>query len=36
VGAYLTKPLDLAELGDVIRSFRVGERSDAIPGATSP
>jgi signal transduction histidine kinase/ActR/RegA family two-component response regulator len=36
VVAYLTKPLDLAELGHVIRSFKTGERSDATPRATSP
>ncbi|MGH3205352.1 MAG: ATP-binding protein [Streptosporangiaceae bacterium] len=36
VVAYLTKPLDLAELGRLIRSFRAGERSDATPGAASP
>jgi signal transduction histidine kinase/CheY-like chemotaxis protein len=35
VVAYLTKPLDLAELGRLIRSFSAGERSDAIPGTTS-
>lgn len=33
--AYLTKPLDLAELGRLIHSFSVSEqRSDAIPGTT--
>jgi signal transduction histidine kinase/ActR/RegA family two-component response regulator len=36
VVAYLTKPLDLAELGRLIRSFRAGERSDAISGPPSP
>jgi signal transduction histidine kinase/ActR/RegA family two-component response regulator len=36
VAAYLTKPLDLAELSDLIRSFRTGEHSDAISGTTSP
>ena len=35
VVAYLTKPLDLAELGRVIRSFGTGERSDAISGPAS-
>jgi hypothetical protein len=35
VVAYLTKPLDLAELGRLIRSFRTGKRSDAISGPTS-
>jgi signal transduction histidine kinase/ActR/RegA family two-component response regulator len=34
--AYLTKPLDLAELGRLIRSFRTGERSDATSETTSP
>jgi signal transduction histidine kinase/ActR/RegA family two-component response regulator len=34
--AYLTKPLDLAELGRLIRSFSAEERSDAISGTTSP
>jgi CheY-like chemotaxis protein len=33
--AYLTKPLDLAELGHLIHSFRAGGHSDAIPGTTS-
>jgi signal transduction histidine kinase/CheY-like chemotaxis protein len=36
VVAYLTKPLDLAELARLIRTFRTGERSDAISGTTSP
>jgi signal transduction histidine kinase/ActR/RegA family two-component response regulator len=36
VVGYLTKPLDLAELGHVIESFRTGEHSDAISGTTSP
>jgi signal transduction histidine kinase/ActR/RegA family two-component response regulator len=36
VVAYLTKPLDLAELGRLIRSFRTGEHSDAISETTSP
>jgi signal transduction histidine kinase/ActR/RegA family two-component response regulator len=36
VVAYLTKPLDLAELGRLIRSFSTGERSDAISGPPSP
>ena len=35
VVAYLTKPLDLAELGRLIRSSMTGERSDAISGTTS-
>ena len=34
VVAYLTKPLDLAELGRLIYSFRTKEHSDAIPGTT--
>jgi signal transduction histidine kinase/ActR/RegA family two-component response regulator len=34
VVAYLTKPLDLGELGHVIRSVGTGERSDATPRAT--
>ena len=34
--AYLTKPLDLAELGRVIHSFRAGEHSGATSGTTSP
>jgi hypothetical protein len=33
--AYLTKPLDLAELGRVIRSFRTEEHTGAIPGTTA-
>jgi CheY-like chemotaxis protein/anti-sigma regulatory factor (Ser/Thr protein kinase) len=36
VVAYLTKPLDLAELSRLIRSFRTGERSDAISGTPPP
>jgi len=36
VVAYLTKPLDLAELGRVIHSFRPGEHSGAISRTTSP
>jgi signal transduction histidine kinase/ActR/RegA family two-component response regulator len=36
VVGYLTKPLDLAELGHVIESFRTGEHSDAVSGTTSP
>jgi signal transduction histidine kinase/ActR/RegA family two-component response regulator len=35
VVAYLTKPLDLADLGRLIRSFRAGEPSDAISGPPS-
>ena len=33
VAAYLTKPLDLAELGRLVHSFRTKGHSDAIPGA---
>jgi CheY-like chemotaxis protein len=33
--AYLTKPLDLAQLGELICSFRTREPSDASPGTTS-
>ena len=36
VVAYLTKPLDLAELGRLIHSFSTGERSDAVSGPPSP
>jgi len=36
VVAYLTKPLDLAELGRVIHSFSAGEHSGATSGTTSP
>lgn len=36
IAAYLTKPLDLAELGLLIRSAGSGERSDAIPGPAAP
>jgi signal transduction histidine kinase/ActR/RegA family two-component response regulator len=36
VVGYLTKPLDLAELGRLIRSSMTGERSDAISETTSP
>ena len=32
VAAYLTKPLDLAELGRLVHSFRTKGHSDAIPG----
>ena len=35
VVAYLTKPLDLADLGHLIRSFRTGPRTGAIPGTPS-
>jgi signal transduction histidine kinase/ActR/RegA family two-component response regulator len=35
VVAYLTKPLELAELGRLIRSSMTGERSDAISETTS-
>ncbi len=35
VAAYLTKPLDLAELGRLVHSFRTEGHSDTIPGTTS-
>jgi signal transduction histidine kinase/ActR/RegA family two-component response regulator len=35
VVAYLTKPLDLAEVGHLIRSFRTGKHSGAISGPPS-
>ena len=34
VAAYLIKPLDLAELGRLVHSFRTKGHSDAIPGTT--
>jgi CheY-like chemotaxis protein len=35
VVGYLTKPLDLAEVGHLIRSFRAGKHSGAISGPPS-